>query len=99
MINNHSKGRIGNRLLKAGVIPRVIHPKIEFELLMVEPGEAVAVLVMVLEEQVNEAWSEKSNGDEVWTIIRNQKLVTLMLRRHTQPKTPLALKVDRVVIR
>ena len=41
-------------------------------------------------------WSDVSNGDEVWAIIRNNKLITVMFRRGTQPKTADALRVDKV---
>jgi len=43
-------------------------------------------------------WSDKSNGDEIWAIIRDNTLVTVMFRRHTQPKTTKALRVDKITI-
>jgi hypothetical protein len=43
------------------------------------------------------AWTNKSNGDQVWIIIRGGRLVTVMFRRSTQPDTCEALRVDRVV--
>ena len=43
-----------------------------------------------------EAWSNESNGDHVWAIIRDSRLVTIMFRRSTQPATPEALRVDHV---
>ena len=43
-------------------------------------------------------WSDKSNGDEIWAIIRDNVLVTVMFRRHTQPKTKQSLRVDKVTV-
>jgi hypothetical protein len=60
------------------------------------PSEALRLVN--LKSQVGLAWSDRSNGDEVWAIVRNRRLVTIMLRRNTQPKTPAALKVDRVTL-
>jgi hypothetical protein len=37
-----------------------------------------------------------SNGDEVWAIVRDNAVVTVMLRRSDQPKTRQALRVDWV---
>lgn len=41
---------------------------------------------------------DTSNGDEVWAIIRDGAVATLMLRRHTQPKRPEAMSVARVIL-
>lgn len=40
---------------------------------------------------------ETSNGDQVWAIIRDGDVVTLMLRRSDQPTTPGAMSVDRLI--
>lgn len=37
-----------------------------------------------------------SNGDTVWAIVREGRIVTVMLRRSTQPATPDAFGVDVV---
>lgn len=42
-------------------------------------------------------WSNESNGSRVVTIIRQGKVVTIMYRRETQPWTPQALSVDKVI--
>lgn len=41
--------------------------------------------------------TRESNGNEVWTIIRDHRVITLMLRRDDQPKTRTALRVERVI--
>lgn len=38
-----------------------------------------------------------SNGDEVWAVLREATITTVMLRRGNQPKTPAALRVNKVV--
>ena len=60
--------------------------------------ESEAVRVAVLPNQHNEKWSDQSNGDELWAIIRTQNLVTFMFRRSTQPKTCDSLRVKKVTI-
>lgn len=55
-----------------------------------------AICILTLPERVNEAWGERSNGNQVWAISRNGELKTVMLRRDTQPSTPAKLRVDEV---
>lgn len=43
------------------------------------------------------AWSDESNGTDVWAIIDNGEVRTYMYRRPTQPATPWALRVRYVV--
>lgn len=62
-------------------------------------GHDWAIRVLKLGGQRNDAWSDESNGDEVWAILRRGELKTVMLRRRSsQPPTPQALRVDRVVL-
>lgn len=51
-----------------------------------------AILMENVEFQ-GKAWSEESNGNQVWAIIRNGVLVTIMFRRDNQPCSPEALRV------
>lgn len=60
-------------------------------------GHDFALRLLKLGAQRNEAWSEQSNGDEVWAILRRGEIKTVMLRRSTQPPTAAALRVDKVV--
>jgi hypothetical protein len=64
--------------------------------LKANPRGSHAVRVWVLKGQRNEPWSDLSNGDEVWAIIRDGVVVTTMLRRSTQPKTCASLRVEHV---
>ena len=43
-------------------------------------------------------FGEESNGDTVWAIIRNGRIITIMFRRSIQPTTPAAFKVEYVAI-
>jgi hypothetical protein len=40
--------------------------------------------------------TRESNGDEVWVVARRGTVVTVLLRRSTQPATPEAFRVDIV---
>jgi len=44
-----------------------------------------------------QGWAGASNGDEVWAIVRAGVIRTVMYRRRSQPKTPAALDVERVI--
>ena len=57
-----------------------------------------AIRILTLPKQVGEAWGDRSNGNQVWAIVRNRRLVTVMLRRDTQPATPEAFGVEKVTI-
>lgn len=60
-------------------------------------GHDWGVRVLKLGRQRGEAWGEQSNGDEVWAVLRRGEVKTVMLRRSSQPPTPEALRVDKVV--
>ncbi|MCU0505466.1 MAG: hypothetical protein MUE82_06775 [Chloroflexi bacterium] len=57
---------------------------------------SVAVLMTTLPEPRGAYWTE-SNGNQLWAIIRDHRVVTLMLRRDDQPARPDRLRVDRVM--
>ena len=61
-------------------------------------GHDWGVRLMRLGCQRNDAWSDESNGDEVWAVLRRGELKTVMLRRSSQPSTAQALRVDKVVM-
>lgn len=61
-----------------------------------EPGN-LAVCLCLLPAHLRTTDTDASNGDAIWAVIRNHHLITLMLRRSTQPATPAALKVDTVL--
>lgn len=94
-MNNHSSQRLYDRVISNGVPleeANTIVPKLER--LASEVKKDVAVLCYKFrKEQV----SDLSNGDEVWAIIRHNSIVTIMLRRNSQPKTCGALRVAQVI--
>ena len=59
------------------------------------PKGAHAVLITKLAVLRGQLWGEQSNGDTVVVIVRDGSVHTVMLRRHTQPFTREALRVDR----
>lgn len=59
-------------------------------------GHDWALRLMSLGGQRNEAWSDESNGDSVWAIVRRGEVKTVMLRRSVQPATADAMRVDKV---
>lgn len=59
-------------------------------------AQSCAVCVQRIGKQINAAWGEASNGDEVWIVVRCGQVRTVMLRRSTQPKTPEAFNVQYV---
>lgn len=64
--------------------------------LKAHPRGSHAVRLMRLGKQRGLAWQDRSNGDEVWCIIRAGRVTTIMLRRSTQPRRAAAFDVDQV---
>lgn len=58
--------------------------------------ESAAVLLMELSEK--KFCPDGSNGDEVWAVIRDDAVITFMLRRHEQRDTLSHLNVAEVVV-
>lgn len=58
------------------------------------PTGAHAVRVLKLQGRRG-TWAG-SNGDEVWAIIRDGQVQTVMLRRSSQPRNAQAFSVDKV---
>lgn len=96
----HAYERVTERLTEAGYDQATIEKVYQAaEMLAAQSkSSSEAIRLLNLNSQVGKAWSDRSNGDEVWAIIRGRNLVTIMLRRSTQPKTASALKVDKVTI-
>lgn len=95
---NHSLERINERLTDAGIAQANINTlaAILDHVAATQTG-SVAIKALTLKGQINAAYGNRSNGDTVFAIVRNRKVVTVFLRRSTQPSTTAALRVDRVV--
>lgn len=96
----HAFERINKRLIEAGL------NQVQIKALELLAGlwakrssvESEAIRLCKLAKQTNTPWSEVSNGNEVWAIVRQKDLVTVMFRRETQPKTSEAFRVEKVTI-
>jgi hypothetical protein len=53
-----------------------------------------AVCLHILPQSKGDFYS--SNGNEIWAIIRNSKVITVMFRRSNQPKDRYSFSVDKV---
>ncbi|MBT6045384.1 MAG: hypothetical protein HOG49_01065 [Candidatus Scalindua sp.] len=44
-----------------------------------------------------QAWTNSSNGEQIWAIIRNNRIITIMFRRKSQPQDAVSMRVDRIL--
>lgn len=97
---NHAYERVTERMSEAGFDQETIDKvyAIAEHLASQSTESSEALRLLDLGEMVGKAWDDRSNGSQVWAIVRNASLVTIMLRRRTQPSTPEALKVRKVRI-
>ena len=95
-MNRHSYERLYDRVISNGVPQSEVDQCIET--LQRIASEAKTDIAVLFYRFATKQVSDLSNGDEVWAIIRENKIVTIMLRRNTQPKTVGALRVSKVVI-
>ncbi len=94
----HALNRITGRLSQAGVNIDAIAKQVEF---VAGAYPSMALLVWSFPRMYNDSSRpyrdrEESNGDQLWAICRNRKVVTWMFRRSNQPATKAALQVERV---
>ena len=95
---NHSLERISERLTDAGISANNQATLAQvLDVAAATVKGAVAIEVLDLGTQVNEAWGDRSNGNLVYAIVRGGRIVTTFLRRSTQTNPPDALRVDRIV--
>jgi hypothetical protein len=96
----HANARVDERLTLAGFDAQArdrVYQDAE-HLAATSAFDSEAVCFLRLPAIVGQVWGAESNGDEVWAIIRQRRLVTVMLRRSTQPKSPDSLRVERVTV-
>ena len=95
---HHSLSRIHERLNDAGISDHNIATLARIvDSVAGTINGSVAIRLLDLGKQVNEAWGDRSNGNLVYAIVRNRHVVTTFLRRSTQTNTTEALRVDRIV--
>jgi len=92
---NHASERAYERIADAGLSARKVLEVSSAIAAKCPASRSVAVKLTTLPESHGEYWVE-SNGNQVWAIIRDRRVVTLMLRRDNQPETSDALRVDFV---
>ncbi len=94
-ITTHAGDRIDTRIADAGIDPLKVRQAANF--IAPKCQGATAILLVTLPAVHGVAWSGSSNGDQVWAIVRQGRVVTVMLRRSTQPTTPKSLRVSVVI--
>lgn len=99
-ITRHAAERITERLTDAGVSEARIEAALKQAVRRGAEAklDEVAIRLEDLGAQVNAAWGDRSNGDTLWGIYRGGSIVTIMLRRSSQPSTAKALRVSRVIL-
>jgi hypothetical protein len=99
---SHAFERINNRLVETGLTLAQIRMLELLAGIMAHNStvnsEAIRLCELSQQVNINTSWGNRSNGNEVWAIVRQKDLVTVMLRRATQPKTTEALRVEKVTI-
>lgn len=93
MVTTHAMDRALGRLTEVGIDGMAVLARAQRVAVKV-PVESAAILMVEMRQR--EFCSDGSNGDQVWAVVRNRRVVTLMLRRSTQPATTGALGVDQV---
>lgn len=91
----HATGRIAERLALASVPLAKIDEVLEYAYAHIPARGSAAVLIGTLDRTYGDM--EHSSGNELWSICRDGRLVTVMLRRSGQPCTPYAMRVDEVI--
>jgi len=98
---NHATERAMTRIAAAGLSGRKVLAASAAIASKCPAGRSVAVKLTTLPEHVGSTNEDfyartESNGNQVWVIIRDRRVVTLMLRRDNQPETADAMRVDIV---
>ncbi len=96
----HAVDRASDRLRDAGMNPDDVL-RLANDVARQVPRGSVAVRLACLAKSVgdlrDDVMTRASNGDEVWAVVRDGVVRTVMLRRSTQPRDPGAFGVDRVL--
>lgn len=98
----HALARTSERLIAAGLDPVKVAAKCDALARATAPHwNSVAVLITTLGNQYGDTeadiMSRESNGEEVWCVIREGRVVTVMFRRSSQPKRPDCFGVEKVL--
>lgn len=101
-VTAHAMDRAEGRLRAAGLDPAKVAAK-GAAIAAATRGhwDSVAVMMTTLPtahgDDRDDIMSRESNGNEVWCVCRQGRLVTVMFRRSDQPKRPDCFGVERVL--
>ncbi len=100
-LSPHCVDRVRDRLVSVGVNPDDMERLLDRVSRSVPPGSS-AVRLFSLGKHVGPSGPDhysrsSSNGDEVWCVVRDGDVRTVMFRRSDQPRRPDAFGVDRVL--
>ena len=95
MFTEHASERILERCADAGVSPDFVEERLAKALGRCKPTKSYAIRLVALPKAVG-SYGERSNGDEVWAIVRSGIIQTVMLRRQGQTCTPSQFGVHEV---
>lgn len=98
-VTGHGASRAIDRMAQAGLDPRRVLALAEQVAARTDTDTAVLMVTLpeAAGDQSADLLTRESNGNEVWTVIRDHRVITVMLRRDDQPKTTAALRVNRLL--
>lgn len=96
MRTSHSMQRALVRAEQGGLSARECLAKAEWACKQVKGSAAVLLASLGRDQMVGRAWSEESNGDLLYAVIRDGRVITIFWRRSTQDCSPAAFQVERV---
>jgi hypothetical protein len=91
----HAHARALERASKAGLSPSKVLAAATWAAGRCDRDTAVRLAEVAA--MVGQPWSDESNGDHLYAIIRGGRVVTILWRRSTQPASPEAFRVQRVM--
>lgn len=93
-LSEHANERVRTRLAASGL--RLTERALERLAAYAATESSAAFKLAQVPGPVGVPMSDESNGDELWAVVRDYNVTTLMFRRSTQPATCGALRVDTV---
>ena len=95
MLSHHARARIAERVSDPSIVSAIAARLDRFA--SRNPTGSIAYRVGRVDgAMVGRAWSDESNGNTLWAIVRNGTVETCMWRRDTQPATRAAFRVDNI---
>jgi hypothetical protein len=94
----HATDRALGRLADNGIDGRAVLDRASKVAARIDGSAAVLMLRLgsKVGDTVGDFHGRDSNGEDVWAVVRNKRVATLMFRRSEQPATKDAFRVDAV---